>query len=148
MDRPLGITLLALIAAINSFASLALGVATLMGNQLVYSQVGYGPNRVPPASLLGSFADYAAWALLLVGLLVGALSYALFTLQPWARLAIFALLALISLLTVVALGWGTWHGHWSVVGVGTVKLGLYFALGWYLSTPAVRTAFSGHGSAA
>lgn len=142
MDRPPGVTLIALLAAINGFASLALGVATLMGNQLVYSQVGYGPNRVSPASLVGPFADYAAWALLLIGLSIGALSYALFRLQPWARLAIFSLLASISLLTIVALGWGIWHRQWSVVGVGAVKLALYVALGRYLGTPAVRTSFS------
>jgi hypothetical protein len=142
MHRPLGITLLALLTAINGLATSALGIATLMGNQLIYTQVGYGPNRVPPASLLGPFADYASWALLFIGLSAGTVSYGLVTRRPWARLSILALLAVIGLLTIIALGWGAWHGQWGVVAAGVVKLALYLALGWYLRLPAVRKAFS------
>lgn len=143
MDRPLGVTILAVLGALNGLAALALGVATLLGNQFVYTPGGYGPNRVALASLLGPLAVYAGWVVLLVGLALGAFGYGFFTLQPWARLTLLVVLAIVSLLTVGAIGWGVWRGEWGVVGSGLLKLALYAGLMWYLSVPSVRAAFVG-----
>ncbi len=70
MHRPLIIKVLSIVAMLNGVFVFALGVFTLLGSNLVFNASGYGPDRVPIASLLGPLAPHAGWALPALGLIV------------------------------------------------------------------------------
>jgi hypothetical protein len=141
LKRPLVITVLAGLGLLNGLATAALGVATIAGSRLVYAPLGYGPNRVPLASLLGPLSGEAGWILLALGLALFLLGVGLLRVRPWARLALLAVTATAALATSAAVIWGIVNGEWGVAGSGLLKLALYVGLGWYLTKAAVRAAF-------
>ena len=145
MQRPLGITLLAIGAVLNGILMLAVGVWTLMGSNFLFTPSGYGPNRIAIATLLGPLATYAGWVFLCLGVMVGLIGLGLFALKAWARFILLAVLVVVSVLTVVEIGSGLKQSYWGVVLVGLLKLAIYAVVLWYLNRNAVRRKFSSSG---
>jgi hypothetical protein len=145
MERPLGITLLAIGAMLNGSLMLAVGVGTLMGSKFLFTPSGYGPNRIAIATLLGPLASYAGWVFLGLGVIVGVIGLGLFALKAWARFILLAVLIVVSVLTVVEIGSGLQRSYWGVVIVGLLKLAIYAVVLWYLNKDAVRRKFSSAG---
>ena len=142
MDRPLGITLLAIGSMLNGILMLAMGVWTLMGSNFLFIPSGYGPNRIAIATLFGPLASYAGWVFLGLGVIVGLIGLGLFALKAWARFILLAVLVVVSVLTVVEIGSGLKRSYWGVVLVGLLKLAIYAVVLWYLNRDAVRRKFS------
>jgi hypothetical protein len=142
MQRPLGITLLAVGSMLNGILMLAVGVWTLMGSNFLFTPSGYGPNRIAIATLFGPLASYAGWVFLGLGVIVGLIGLGLFALKAWARFILLAVLVVVSVLTVVEIGSGLKRSYWGVVLVGLLKLAIYAVVLWYLNRHAVRRKFS------
>jgi hypothetical protein len=142
MERPLGLTLLAIGSMLNGILMLAVGVWTLMGSNFLFTPSGYGPNRIAIATLLGPFASYAGWVCLGLGVIVGLIGLGLFALKAWARFILLAVLVVVSVFTVVEIGSGLTRSYWGVVFVGLLKLVIYAVVLWYLNRDGVRRKFS------
>lgn len=142
MEKPISIIVFAVMAMLNGGVAFVLGIMTLLGSKMLFTPSGYGPNRIAISQLFGSFADQTGWVLLVLGVLFVLGGYGLFTLQEWARLIMFWVFAVIAVLTLVAIGWGVFHGQLGVVVGGLLKIAVESALCWYLITPSVRSAFA------
>ena len=136
-------TVLGVLGLANGLVALGLATATFCGSQLLYQTAGLGPNRVAPAALLGPLAPRAGWVLLVLAVGMLAVGAALLALQPWARRLLAAVLAVVSVATIVGVAWGVVHEAWGLVAVGLVKLAILVATWTYLRSTRVRAAFVG-----
>jgi uncharacterized membrane protein (DUF2068 family) len=125
--RPLGVTILAILAAIAGFLSLLGGVAALG----ISGQIG--ATAAQPG--LASVIVVLSILILLLGLLYLAFAYGAWRLRPWAwSLGVVAAVVEIVLQVLDLLG-----GRDVVTVAVNVLVGV--AILWYLNTPAVRAAF-------
>lgn len=143
MEKPIPIIVLSVLAMLNGGVAFVLGVMTLLGSRVLFTPGGYGPNRIAVSQLFGPFAAQTGLIVLVLGVLFVLGGYGLFTLQGWARLTVFWVFAILAALTLVAVGWGVFHGQLGVVVGGLLKIAVESALCWYVSTPGVKAAFSG-----
>ena len=141
MKKPAPVLILSILAVLNGGVTLALGMITLLGSRLLFTPGGYGPNRVAIAHLLGPLSAQAGWVMLALGGIFILVGYGLFTLREWARLTLFWVFAVLASATLVAVGWGVYHGELGVVLSGLLKVGVEVALCLYLAAPGVRCAF-------
>jgi hypothetical protein len=124
-SRPAGITIIALLLAVQGVAAIILG---LEGAGITSFGLG--------AASGGQFAGYSD---IVVGIITLVVSYGLFSLQGWAWL-------LAVIVTVVRIATGIWavalHGISSALGISAIVaivIGLFFL--WYFMRPSVRSAF-------
>ncbi len=143
MEKPIPVIVLSVLAMLNGGVAFVLGVMTLLGSDVLLTPSGYGPNRIAISQLFGPFAARTGWIVLVLGVLFVLGGYGLFTLREWARLTVFWVFAVLAVLTLVAVGWGVFHGQLGVVVGGLLKIAAESALCWYVSTPSVKAAFSG-----
>ena len=127
MDRPGGITLIAVVLAIQGVVSTILGLESA-------GVLSLG---------LGAAAESGAqgWGYVISGLLTLLVAYGLFSLQGWARMVAMIVL-------VVRIAFDVWaivtHGLGSSIGIAAVvQLVVSALILWYLTTPRVREAFQG-----
>ena len=142
MKKPVPVVILSILAMLNGSVAFVLGVMTLLGSKMLFTASGYGPNRVAISQIFGPFADQTGWIVLVLGVLFILGGYGLFNLQEWARLTVFWVFATLAALTLVAVGWGVFHGQSGVVVGGLLKIAVETALCWYLSIMSVRNAFA------
>jgi hypothetical protein len=124
MQRPTGVTVLAVLAAIGGIFSV-LGGLGLLGLGAIFASVGGGL-----ASLFGLLV-------LALGIAELALAYGFWTLKPWAwtwGITLEAVGVLLSLIEL-ALGYGSITGF--IVGVVIAGIVIY-----YLNMPDIRKAFA------
>lgn len=125
MQRPTGVTILAVVSAIGGILGLLAGLALL------------GIGSLVAASGLGGFAAVAGLIVLAYAILSLVVAYGFWTLQTWA----WPLGVAVEVLGIVQalLQWGN-NGS----GVGTAILSIAIAafILWYLFQPHVRAAFS------
>ncbi len=143
MKKPAPIVILSVLAVLNGVVTFALGAVTLLGSRLLFTPSGYGPNRVAIAKLLGPFSGQVGWVMLALGVVFVLIGYGLFALREWARLTLFWVFAVVAGATLVAVGWGVYHGELGVILSGLLKAGVDAALCLYLAAPGVRGAFRG-----
>src|ERR1700760_4279760 len=111
MGKPVPIVVLSIMAMLNGGAAFVLGTMTLFGSRVLFTPGGYGPNRIAISQLFGPFADQTGWIMLVLGVLFVLGGYGLFTLQEWARLAVFWGFAILAGATLMAVGWGIYRGQ-------------------------------------
>ena len=141
-QRPVPIIVLSVMAMLNGGVAFVLGTMTLLGNRMLFTPGGYGPNRIAISQLFGPFAGQTGWIVLVLGALFVLGGYGLFTLQEWARLTLFWVFAILAGATLMAVGWGIYRGQLGVVVGGLLKIAVEVALCLYLAAPSVRSAFS------
>lgn len=142
MNKPIPIIIFSVLAILNGGVAFLLGIITLLGNKFVFTPSGYGPNRIAISELFGPLADQTGWILLIIGVLFILAGYGLFAFQEWARLSVFWAFAVLAGATLIAVGWGVFHGQFGVVIGGLLKIAVEVALCWYLTTANVRSAFA------
>jgi hypothetical protein len=142
MKRPLPVVIISLLAMLNGVVTFTLGLVTLLGSRVLFTPSGYGPNRVAISQLFGPLAGQAGWIVLALGALFVLVGHGLFTLRRWARLAVVWVFALVAGATLVAAGWGVYHGEVGVAISGLLKAGAEAGLCLYLASRGVRGAFS------
>jgi hypothetical protein len=120
----------------------ALGIATLLGNRLVFEAGGVGPNRIAPASLLGPFTGHAGWALLVLSAGIGVVAYGLVRRRPWSRRVLMVIVAFAAVSAMIAMVWAAQRGDWTTAAWGAAKLVLYVAIGFTLRWRRTRALFS------
>ena len=120
----------------------ALGIATLLGNRLVFEAGGIGPNRIAPASLLGPVASHAGWVLLLLAAGVGVVAFGLLRRRAWSRWVLLAIVGVAAVSSCFAISWAVQRAEWATVAWGTVKLALYVAIAFLLQWRRTRDLFS------
>ncbi len=126
MQRPTGVTILAIVAAIGGLLSL-LGALALLGIGAVFAAYAG----------LGALAALFGLIILVLGVAQLAIAYGFWTLKPWAwtwGITIEAVGVLISLVELV-LGYGEISGF--VFGVVVAGIVIY-----YLNMPDIRKAFA------
>ena len=126
----------------NAVLIAALGIATLLGNRLVFEAGGLGPNRIAPASLLGPFASHAGWALLALSAGVGVAAYGLVRRRAWSRWVLMMIAAVAIVTTMIAIVWAAQRAEWTTVAWGAAKVVLYVAIGLVLQWRRTRALFS------
>ncbi|HYL41396.1 MAG TPA: hypothetical protein VET90_08815 [Candidatus Binatus sp.] len=126
MQRPTGVTVLAIVAAIGGVLSL-LGSLALLGIGAVFAAV-YG---------LGALASLFGLIILALGVVELAIAYGFWTLKPWAWTwgnTLEAVLVVVSLLELV-LGYGSISGL--VIRIVVAGIVIY-----YLNMPDIRKVFA------
>lgn len=140
--RPVAVAAISILAILNGSLTVVLGVMTPFGSRVLFTPSGYGPNRIAMSELFGPLAGRTGWIFLALGILFVMVGYGLFTLREWARLALFWVFAVVAAATLVAVGWGIYHGEVGVVLSGLLKAAVDVALCRYLTAPGVRGAFA------
>jgi hypothetical protein len=126
MNRPLGITLIALVLAISGIADIVLGLA---GMDILKIDLG----------TLASGAQAAGVGSLVSGVLTLIVAYGMFTTAGWAWL----LTVVVMIVRIAVDAWAiVTHGLGSAIG-GAALLNLVVSalILWYFNRPGVRSAF-------
>jgi hypothetical protein len=138
----LALKLLGGLCLLNAVVIGAVGVATLMGNRLIFEAGGIGPDRIAVASLFGPFANHAGWILLVISLGAGILGAGFLRGRDWARLTLMGLVVIAVMAAVAAMIWAGRHGEWATVAWGGVKVALYVCVLCILRARRLRSLFS------
>ena len=133
---------MSILALVNGGVTCLMGLMTLLGSRVLFTPSGYGPNRIAIAEVFGPLSGQAGWVVLTLGVLFALVGYGLFTLRWWARLTLFWVFAVAAAATLVAVGWGVYHGEVGVAVTGLLKVAADSVVCWYFSRPGVREAFA------
>ncbi len=127
MQRPLGVTLLALLNILGGALFIFSGISMLFMGKAMYAGVVGGTHKIVAQHLMGI-------TVLAFGLLGVAIGYGLWKLKEWARIIYLIILAigiLFSFLMIIY-GFKSYGGY----------LIIYAIIVWYLTRPHVKEAFS------
>lgn len=127
---------------LNATLIAALGIATLLGNRLVFEAGGVGPNRIAPASLLGPLANHAGWVLLALAVCVAVMAFGLLRRREWSRQVLLAIATIAAASTLFAMIWAAQRAEWTTMAWGAAKVALYVAIGILLQWRRTRALFS------
>lgn len=139
MNRPVGVTVIAVLEFIGAGFCALLGVLLIVG-----AGAGFlGSMTQGQASGMGSLMAMLGGALsvffFVIAALAALLGWGLLTLKNWARITVIVLSALGALLSVLAL-----LNFSSAIIVGVIiRLAINGLIIWYLLQPNVRAAFQG-----
>lgn len=133
-DRPTGITILAVLAAIGGVLSVIVGLGSLMGGALIGGLGG------PAAAGAGGFVMINGIVLLALGIASIALAYGFWTLKPWAwtlGVAVAAFSIAWAIISPLLLGGDLVAG---ILG-NIISIVVWAVVLYYLMQPNIKAAF-------
>ena len=146
MNRPTGVTVLAILAFIGCGLLVLLAVGSFLGGAFLGSMIGASA-RQAGAGAAGAGVGAAIGAIFGVGLLIGGVlnfvcGFGLWNLKEWGRMLTIILSAIGLVFAVLSLFVSMLHFH--IIGIFflLVRIGIGALIIWYLSQPQVKAAFA------
>ena len=141
--RPLGVSLLAILAFIAVASYVVLTVLAIAAPQTLRSLLGgLSPQGSGPEMLLSLGALLGVYFAVMAAL-SALFGYGMWTLRNWARVITIIIAALSLIGTVVSLVQVARDINMSTLLLGGLRVGLCVLVLWYMWTPGVRAAFHG-----
>ncbi len=140
MERPIGVTILAVLEFISAGLVLLLGLLLTVGLSALgaMGRGGEGGSILGVLAALGAAAGVFVMILAIIPLAIG---IGLWKLKNWARIVVIVFAGLGALGNIVRVIWGLSSGDMvSTVG-GIIGLGIQGLILWYMFQPHVKQAF-------
>ena len=143
MDRPTGVTILAVLNFLGAGLYILIGLLFILGMGILGGMMGQAGGEGSAGAMgmmmgLGAVAGVIFIVLSLIPLLIG---WGLWKLKNWARIISIVLFALGALAALAGVGIGAMAGEMICLGFNLVFLLLYAWIIWYLTRPHVKQAF-------
>ncbi|HSC78507.1 MAG TPA: hypothetical protein VLB32_08080 [Candidatus Acidoferrales bacterium] len=140
MERPIGVTILAVLEFISAGAFILIGLLLLVGGGMLGAMGGGGEGSGVMA-VLGTLGAVAGVVVLVLAAIPLAVGIGLWKLKNWARILaiVFSGLGVVSNLFGVIGGVST--GEMVSLSSGVIGLGVNILILWYLFQPHVKQAF-------
>jgi hypothetical protein len=133
-ERPVGITVVAIIAGILGILALLGGALVFVGGALIGSFAGSSEMNVGFAGgLIGGLFGVIGLVLIALGIADLAFTYGVWTLKPWAWMLGIVIAAVSIVLALLSIG-----SNSNLTQI--VTIGLWAVVLYYLNTPLVKTA--------
>jgi hypothetical protein len=135
-QRPIGVTVIAVISAILGILAMLLGLLLMLGGALfggLAVSTG-GPGAGIAGGLFAGIFGFFGFVFLIVGIVDIVFAYGAWTLKPWAWMLGIVIAAVSIVLALLSLG-----GDSAVTEVVTIAL--WAVVIYYLNTPPVKLAF-------
>lgn len=146
MNRPTGVTVLAVLLFLGTALLVLLGIGTFLGGAFIGSMVGAAAHRAGGGAAgagFGAVIGAAIGVFLLIGAALNAIcGYGLWNLKEWGRMLTIVLSAIGVVLALLNMLFAMMHFH--IFGVFFILVRIAFGglVIWYLSQPQVKAAFS------
>jgi hypothetical protein len=143
MERPTGVTIIAVLQFIGAAVLVLVGIASALGMSVLGTMLGM-KHAVggSGAAMLASAGVLVAIIMFVFASLSGLLGYGMWNLRDWARIVTMVLAGVGAI--GAALGFFFALAHMNVFGLAltVIRLGINVAILWYLNLPEVSRAFS------
>ena len=147
MNRPTGVTVLAILLFIGTVLLVCLGIGSFVGGAFIGSMIGASA-RQAGTGMTGAGLGAAIGAFIGVFFIIGAVlnalcGFGLWNLKEWGRMLTIVLTAIGLVLAVLSLFVSMIHLH--IVGMFflMIRVAIGALIIWYLSQPQVKAAFAG-----
>lgn len=140
MQRPGGVTLIAVVDCVGAAFLVLGGIAVFFGGAFIGALIGGGASRSGAGAGLGMLIGAALGVFFLVlAVLAGAVGWGLWSLKEWARIAQIVLAALGAIRSLF--GMMSLHGHFLALPFSLAWLAYHGWVIYYLIQPEVKAAF-------
>ncbi len=140
MDRPIGVTILAVLEFIGAGFLILLGLLLLVGMSMLGS-MGRGGEGGAFLGVLGALGAMAGVVVIVFAALPLAIGIGLWKLKNWARILVIIFAALGAAGNTVRVIWGLSSGDIVNAVGGIIGLGIQGLILWYMFQPHVKQAF-------
>jgi hypothetical protein len=145
MNRPTGVTVLAILLFIGSGLLVLLGVGSFLGGAFIGSMVGARAQEHGAGAGIGAFIGGLIGIFFLIGAALNAIcGFGLWSLKEWGRMLTIVLTAIGVALGLLSFFLSMLHFHIFGIFFIMVRLAIGGLIIWYLSQPEVKAAFSAH----
>jgi hypothetical protein len=146
MNRPTGVTVLAILLFIGTVILILLGIGTFLGGAFIGSLIGANAGRAG-AGATGAGIGAMIGAMIGVFFLIGAVldavcGYGLWSLKEWGRMLTIVLAGIGLVFAIITLFGSMIHFHIISVFFVLIRMAIYAVIIWYLSQPEVKAAFA------
>ncbi len=143
MDRPTGVTILAVLNFLGAALYILIGLGFILGMGILGGLMGQAGGEGSAGAMgmmmgLGAVAGVIFIVLSLIPLLIG---WGLWKLKNWARIVCLVLMALGALAALAGVAIAGLAGEMISAGFNVIFLALYAWILWYLTRPHVKQAF-------
>jgi hypothetical protein len=145
MNRPTGVTVLAILLFLGTALLLLLGVGSFVGGAFIGSMIGASAKAGSGAAGAGLGAAIGAvvGVFFLIGAALNAVcGYGLWNLKEWGRMLTIVLTAIGIALAVINMAVAMMHFHIFGVFFVLIRIAIGGLVIWYLSQPQVKAAFA------
>ena len=140
MDRPIGVTILAILEFIGAGFLILVGLLLLVGMSML-GAMGRGGEGASMMGILGALGAAAGVVVIILALIPLAIGIGLWKLRNWARILVIIFAGLGALGNTVRVIWGLGSGDMLNTVGGIIGLGIQALILWYMFQPHVKQAF-------
>lgn len=143
MDRPSGVTILAVLNFLGAALYILIGLLVMLGMGILGGMAGQsGAEGAGGAmGMMMGLGAVAGVVFIVLAIIPFAIGWGLWKLKNWARIICIVLFALGALAALAGVGIGAMAGEMISAGFNLVFLLLYAWIIWYLTRPHVKQAF-------
>jgi len=143
MDRPTGVTILAILNFLGAGFYILIGLLFMLGMGILGGMAGQsgGEGSAGAMGMMMGLGAVAGVIFIVLAIIPFAIGWGLWKLKNWARIICIVLFALGALAALAGVGIGAMAGEMISAGFNLVFLLLYAWIIWYLTRPHVKQAF-------
>lgn len=147
MERPAGVTVLAILQFIGAGMCVIFGLLMLVGGPFVAAMIGSRMNGAEGSSAVAGMGAVIGVVggvfCLIMAALYGVVGWGMWGLKNWARMVTIVLAAIGGLLQALGMMGSLVHFHIFAVLWHMIWIGVNAVIIWYLLQPQVKAAFEG-----
>ena len=140
MDRPIGVTILAILEFIGAGFLILVGLLLLVGMSML-GAMGGGGEGASMMGILGALGAAAGVVVIILALIPLAIGIGLWKLRNWARILVIIFAGLGALGNAARVIWGLGSGDMLNTVAGIIGLGIQALILWYMFQLHVKQAF-------
>lgn len=141
MERPIGVTILAVLEFLTAGACILIGLLLLVGGGMMGAMAG-GSDASGMMNMLGALGAVAGVVVIVLSAIPLLVGIGLWKLKNWARILVIVFSCLGVLSNLIGLLGGLTAGEMFSVGSSVVGLGINVLIIWYMFQPHVKQAFA------
>jgi hypothetical protein len=143
MQRPVGVTILAVLYFLGTCLLTLVGIVALVGMGFLSRILAQNPDvGESGAALIAGAGVFVGIFLLALAALCGFVGYGLWNLRSWARTTALVLAFIGAFFACLGVLWGILRFAPVRLIISGVRLGIHVLIIWYLNQPHVKAAFA------
>ena len=143
MQRPVGVTILAVLYFFGTCVLTLVGIVALVGMGFLGRILAQNPDvGESGAALIAGAGVFVGIFLLALAALCGLVGYGLWNLRSWARTTALVLAVIAAIFACLGVLWGAMRVAPVRMIISGIRLGIHVLIIWYLNQPHVKAAFA------